>query len=170
MKWKPKAGVNDVMNAPTMLEETGKVIAVDGAYAVIEMQQRSACGHCNQSDQCGTSMVTGLFSARRQRLHLINHLNLSVGDAVVVGINETVLLTAALMAYLLPVLMMLLFALLATASGLGDGGSVALSILGLFAGLGAGKYIMGRQHAHSREIVLLRNANTSVIRFTEQNI
>ena len=82
------AGVSNDMNTATLLEETGKVIAVNGAYAVIEMQQRSACGHCNQGDQCGTSMVAGLFSARRQRLHLMNHLALSVGDTAVVGISE----------------------------------------------------------------------------------
>ena len=150
-----------------MLEETGRVIAVEGRYAVIETQQRSACGHCNVGDSCGTSVLAGLFSRRRNRVRLVNHLDLQVGDQAVVGINESVLLSTAILAYLLPLLLMLGFAVTTDLLGYGDQISFASSMLGLFAGMQITNRIMGKRDFQSREIRLLRNANESPVRFTD---
>jgi len=151
----------------SMLEETGRVIAVEGRYAVIETQQRSACGHCNVGDSCGTSVLAGLFSRRRNRVRLVNHLDLQVGDQAVVGINESVLLSTAILAYLLPLLLMLGFAITTDLLGYGDQVSFASSMLGLFAGMQITNRIMGKRDFQSREIRLLRNANESPVRFTD---
>jgi len=151
----------------SMLEETGRVIAVEGRYAVIETQQRSACGHCNVGDSCGTSVLAGLFSRRRNRVRLVNHLDLQVGDQAVVGINESVLLSTAILAYLLPLLLMLGFAVTTDLLGYGDQVSFASSMLGLFAGMQITNRIMGKRDFQSREIRLLRNANESPVRFTD---
>lgn len=151
----------------SMLEETGRVIAVEGPYAVIETQPRSACGHCNVGNSCGTSVLAGLFSRRRNRVRLVNHLGLQVGDQAVIGINESVLLSTAIMAYLLPLLLMLGFAITTDLLGYGDQISFASSMLGLFAGMQITNRIMDNKDFQSREILLLRNANESPVRFTD---
>lgn len=162
--------MNSVLSETPMLEETGKVIAIEGNCAVIETQQRSACGHCNVGDSCGTSILDGLFKNRRHQVRLHNHLNLSVGDQAVIGINESVLLTTAVVAYMLPLMMMITFAVVSSVSGSGDDISFILSILGLFAGMRLANWIMGNKDYQAREIVLLRNANESVIRLTDKSV
>jgi sigma-E factor negative regulatory protein RseC len=158
------------MNEATMLEETGKVVAIEGRYVVIETQQRSACGHCNVGDSCGTSVLAGLFSKRRNRVRLENHLDLSVGDQAVIGINESVLLSTAVMAYLLPLLMMITLAVISSLSGFGDGINFVVGMLGLFIGMMISNRIMGDKDYQAREIVLLRSASQSIIQFTDKQI
>ncbi len=150
-----------------MLEETGKVVAIEGCYAVIETRQRSACGHCGVGDSCGTSVLAGLFSRRRNQVRLENHLKLSVGDRAVIGINESVLVSTAVMAYLLPLLMMITLAVISSLSGFGDGINFLVGMLGLIGGMTIINRIMGDKDYQAREIVLLRSANQSIIRFTE---
>jgi sigma-E factor negative regulatory protein RseC len=151
----------------SMLEETGRVVELQGGYALIETQPRSACGHCNQGDNCGTSVLSGLFSRRRSRLRLLNHLGLQPGDQAVIGINESVLLSTAVMAYLLPLLLMIGCAVMADVLAYGDQVSFGASMLGLFAGMRITNRIMGNKDFQSREIILLRNANESPVRFTD---
>jgi sigma-E factor negative regulatory protein RseC len=154
-----------------MLEETGKVVGIEGKYVVIETQQRSSCGHCNVSDNCGTSVLAGLFKRRRNQVRLINHLNLSVGDDVVIGINESVLLSTAALAYMLPLIMMIVLSLVTSFSGYGDDVSFIVGMIGLFSGMQIANTIMGRNmnsdDFQSREIVLLRNANEPRVQFSK---
>lgn len=161
--------MNSVTTETSMLEETGRVIAIEGAYAVIETQQRSACGHCNVGDSCGTSVLAGLFSKRRNKVRLLNHLNLSVGEGAIIGINESVLLSTAVLAYLLPLLLMIMFAVITNLLGFGDAVSFVFSMLGLFAGMQLTNRIMGNKDYQSREIVLLRNANESLIQLADKH-
>lgn len=156
--------MNENMNEATiietaMLEETGTVVAVEGGYAVIETQARSACGHCNVGDSCGTSVLAGLFSKRRNKVRLKNHLNLSEGDMAVIGINESVLLSTAVLAYMLPLILMITFAVIASLSGFGDDINFGFSLLGLFAGMHITNRIMGNKDYQAREIVLLRHVD-----------
>lgn len=162
--------MSDRVTETAMLEETGKVVAIEGRYAVIETQQRSACGHCNVGDSCGTSVLAGLFSKRRNRVRLENHLNLSVGDQAVIGINESVLLSTAMMAYLLPLLMMITLTVISSLSGFGDGINFLVGMLGLFGGMMISNRIMGDKDYQAREIVLLRSASQSIIQFTDKQI
>lgn len=154
----------------TMLEETGKVVVIEGRYAVIETQQRSACGHCNVGDSCGTSVLAGLFSKRRNQVRLKNHLNLSIGDQAVIGINESILLSTAVMAYLLPLLMMITLTVMSSLSGFSDDINFVVGMLGLFSGMMITKRIMGDKDYQAREIVLLRSASQSIIQFTGKQI
>ncbi len=152
-----------------MLEETGTVIEVTGSYAVIETQQRSACGQCSVS--CGTSVLAGLFKNRRQRVRLRNHLGLRAGDRAVIGINESVLVSTAVMAYMLPLVLMILAAALSHGMGFGDGVDFLASMSGLFIGMRLANRIMGHRDFQGREIVLLRNADEVIVnRFDQQAV
>lgn len=144
----------------TMIEETGTVVAIEGSYAVIETQARSACGHCSVGDSCGTSVLVSLFSKRRNRVRLKNHLNLAEGDMAVIGINESVLLSTAVLAYMLPLILMIAFAVIASLSGFGDDINFAFSLIGLFAGMHVTNRIMGNKDYQAREIVLIRQVDS----------
>jgi len=167
--------INTTVQEETLLEEKGKVIAVEGSYALIETQPRSACGHCNVGDSCGASVLAGLFSKRRNTVRLKNNLNLEVGETVIIGIHESVLLTTAIMAYMLPIILMIVFAVISNFSGYGDAVSFVSSMLGLFSGMHISNRIMGnkelhensQENFHSREIILLRKVNESVIQLTD---
>lgn len=158
------------MNNPdtqaTMLEETGTVVALDGAYVLVDVQRRSACGHCNLGDNCGTSTLAGLFSQRRNRVRLKNHLHMKEGDRAVIGIHEGVLLSTAALAYMLPLLLMITLGASISLTGLGDGASFIAAVLGLFAGMHITNRIMGDRDYQAREIVLLRNADEKPLPYT----
>jgi sigma-E factor negative regulatory protein RseC len=152
-----------------MLEEIGTVVEVTGSYAVIETQQRSACGQCSVS--CGTSVLAGLFKNRRQRVRLRNHPGLRVGDRAVIGINESVLVSTAVMAYMLPLVLMILAAALSHGMGFGDGVDFLASMSGLLIGMRLANRIMGHRDFQGREIVLLRNADEAIMhRFDQQTV
>ena len=152
------------MNTNSMLEETGQVIALEGEYAIIETQQRSSCGQCKSADSCGTSVLSGLFKAHRNQVRVKNHLGLSVGDKAVIGINESILLSTAALAYMLPLIIMILLSVITSLSGVSDNMSFVAGLLGLFSGMKIANHIMARsQWNNSNEIVLLRNANEPLI-------
>jgi sigma-E factor negative regulatory protein RseC len=148
--------MNELINEIPMLEETGKVIALQGRYAIIETQQRTACGQCNVGNRCGTSILAGLFGNRRHKVRLINHLGLSEGDFAVIGINESLLLSTAVLAYMLPLMLMIVPAVILSLYGFNDGISFIISLFGLFFGMQVSNKIMANKDFQSREIILLR--------------
>lgn len=154
--------MNEMLNETAMLEEIGVVVAIEGgyegSYAVIETQRVSACGHCNVGDSCGTSVLAGLFSGRSNQVRLLNHLGLSIGDTAVIGINQSVLLITAVLAYMLPLVLMIAFSVIANLSMLSDGINFIFSLLGLFVGMQITNRIMRGKEYQTQEIVLLRSA------------
>lgn len=148
-----------------MLEHNGRVIEATPSSVLIETERRSACGHCSVSDRCGTSAIAGLFRQRANIVRLDNSMDLQTGDGVVIGIPEHLLLRAALWAYMVPMLMMIVFALMVAMAGHGDLYVFLASMAGLFNGL----YLAGMIHSRkmSGEIVLLRktDSNTAAVNF-----
>jgi sigma-E factor negative regulatory protein RseC len=89
-----------------MLEEIGTVVEVERGAILVETQSRSACSHCS-SKGCTTAVVSKLFGIKHNRLHLENSLGAKLGDQVVIGIPDDLLVMASLWAYLLPLMFML---------------------------------------------------------------
>jgi sigma-E factor negative regulatory protein RseC len=129
-----------------MIEETGQVVDVQGAFAWIESERSSTCGACNVRKGCGTAVLAKVLGQRRVHLRVINRINARVGDAVVIGISESGLVRGSLAVYAVP-----LAGLFAGAIG-GDvlgtyyfsGGSDLLAITGALAGLAAGLFWLKR--------------------------
>ncbi|MCP5197618.1 MAG: SoxR reducing system RseC family protein [Gammaproteobacteria bacterium] len=120
-----------------MIEERARVAEAGDGYAWVEIQRRSACGSCHANDDCSTAALAKLWSGRRmQRARAISSLPLQAGDDVIVGLADGVLLRGALLAYLLPLALMLAGAMLGGSvfAGAGEEPVILLSILGL--GLG----------------------------------
>jgi len=91
-----------------MIEEEGQVVTVSGVLAEVACERRSACGGCSVSGACGTSLLERYLGRRPLALQAANRIGARPGDRVVVGIPDATLPQAAFVAYLIPLLVMLL--------------------------------------------------------------
>ena len=120
-----------------MIEETAKVIDLDGKYAWVETQRKSACASCSVNKGCGTATIAKVLGKRRTRVKTINQLGAKSGDMVVIGIQEQALVRGSIAVYAIPLLLLLAGGLIGDWLGKGSG-SENLSILFGLAGLGLG--------------------------------
>jgi sigma-E factor negative regulatory protein RseC len=108
---------------------------------------------------CGVSVVFNLFPAQTHRLQVCDEIGVEVGDSVVIGIADAALTRASLLAYLLPLIVLVFVVYGAQTAGVGEGLSALVGLLGLCLGL----WITGRltgtsagQEAH-RPVLLRRS-------------
>ncbi len=87
-----------------MIEENATVIAIDNDKIIVESQVKSTCSSCQQVDNCGSGQVAKAIPHRKLTVKLENHLNLTIGDLVVLGIPEHQLLKSAWQVYFMPLL------------------------------------------------------------------
>jgi sigma-E factor negative regulatory protein RseC len=124
-----------------MIEEIASVIAVEGDVAIIRVEKTSSCGSCQASGSCGTSSLAAFFNFQPPQLKIRNTLDAKPGDQVVVGIEENSLVAGSFLIYIVPLLLLILFAVVAMALGSGlDAGDQELlqtfaGLLGLMVGL-----------------------------------
>lgn len=120
-----------------MIEEHAVVIAVEQGHAWLEVQRHSACGSCSVGTGCGTAALAKAWDGRRSRLRVMAPWPLQVGDEVIVGLADGGLLRGALLAYLLPLALLLAGALLGEAAfaGAGEEPVILLGAIGLGLGL-----------------------------------
>lgn len=130
-----------------MIEEQAVVIDIRDNQLMLEARVQSSCGSCEAKAGCGTSLLGNVLGRRFTRFTAENSVNARIGDEVVVGIPERSMLTGSFMVYLLPVLSMLLFALVAdsTFATAND----PLVILSAIAGFIAGTVISRRYFARA---------------------
>jgi len=89
-----------------MIEETAHIVSVEEGHAWVETERRSSCGSCSAKG-CGTGALSKILGRRTQRLRVKNPIDAQVGDTVILGIEEGVLIRGSLMVYILPLLLML---------------------------------------------------------------
>lgn len=130
-----------------MIEETGTVIALDGCYALVHTERRSACGSCRARSACGTSLLDRVLGRRLSEVHALNAAGAEVGEQVILGISEQGFLGLAVATYLIPTLSLIAGALSGNALGADPG-----ALLGMVLGLGAGLLWLRRDGAaHARD-------------------
>ncbi len=119
-----------------MIEERAVVAETGPGYVWLDIRRQSACGSCHASGGCGTAALAKVWGGKSTRVRAISELPLQAGDAVIVGLADGVLLRGALLAYLLPVVLLLAGALLGESAfaGAGEEPVILLGALGL--GLG----------------------------------
>jgi len=123
-----------------VIEERAIVTEAGQGYAWLEIQRRSACGGCHASDGCGTAALAKIWSNKRIRVRALSDLPLRPGDEVVVGMADGVLLRGALLAYLLPLALLFVGAILGQAAFASTGEELVVLSGGL--GLGSGFLIV----------------------------
>ena len=89
-----------------MIEESGCVIAVENDLALIEVQRKSVCNACSVNKGCGTGVLSKAIGNKRFRLTAINSINAGVGDDVIVGIKEDMLVKSSFAVYIIPLLLL----------------------------------------------------------------
>ncbi|WP_035385113.1 SoxR reducing system RseC family protein [Ferrimonas futtsuensis] len=127
-----------------MMEALARVESWDKGQVTLSWQVQSACGHCHESDNCGTGVVAKGLNPRSQRLTLPWKQRLSPGTQVTLGIPEQQLLSAAALVYLLPLL-----GLLVGVGGTALMGGAELLALGLGLALGGAGFMTARRLADS---------------------
>jgi sigma-E factor negative regulatory protein RseC len=95
-----------------MIQTRAVVIRLVGGDAVVESAQGSSCGHCSAENGCGSARVSQLFCSESRQFRVRNDIDASIGSTVEVVLPEGVLLSSALLMYLLPLLMLLAGAIL----------------------------------------------------------
>lgn len=135
-----------------MIEETAQVVATDSSGVWVETRRQSACGHCAARKGCGTAVLGKVLGRQRSRVQVSNPDDtvVSVGDEVLIGIEESALVRGSMAIYLVPLLSFFLLGVLGQVLArqwlLDDveGLSILFSLVGLFAGFAwARRYARG---------------------------
>ncbi|MEQ1638303.1 MAG: SoxR reducing system RseC family protein [Methylococcales bacterium] len=85
-----------------MIEELALVVKVDKHRVWVASSQTGACGGCAQKAGCTTKAVASMLKKTPVPVEVDSFCRLAVGDTVVVGIDEGLLLLATLLMYLFP--------------------------------------------------------------------
>ena len=126
-----------------MIEEQAKVVKVDGYQLTIEASRQSACGKCAEQSDCGQSSIAQWAASKMVNI-VVNkpaQFPVSVGDVVVVGIDEKSFIKASAIIYFAPLLVMFLAALIAQGLGALEWQVIAVAFLGLMASFYVIKFI-----------------------------
>ncbi|MCX2793638.1 SoxR reducing system RseC family protein [Microbulbifer thermotolerans] len=131
-----------------MLEERGRVVAIEPDAIWVETTQRGGCSGCSSQGSCGTGLLSGYFSSAsriRVALNSWDPDDIALHDTVVIGIGENALASGALLVYLLPLISLVLAALGGQALA-GEFGAMAGALIGLLGGAAVVR-LHSRRHA-----------------------
>jgi sigma-E factor negative regulatory protein RseC len=143
-----------------VIEELAIVENVGDGEVTIRTQRQSACGSCSANKGCGTKLLNQIAEDGQRWLASIpqNKLKLSIGDTVVVGLDESALTQGSALVYGVPLVLMIALAAIASWAGQGDAISALAAFLGLFSGFFYVRLRSGRvasQH-HFKPVILRR--------------
>lgn len=98
-----------------MMEELAKVVSsAEDGWVSVEVELKSACYSCDNDENCGTAAVSKAFSPKTQSFAVQTQLPVIVGEMVKIGLPESVILKAAALVYLFPLVGFFVFAFLGT--------------------------------------------------------
>ena len=155
-----------------MITEKASVVAVKGEFAWVETQRQTACAGCEAQKGCGTGLWARFFGQKVNRMKVMNPVGADVGDQVVLGLEDAVLVKTSIAVYGVPLALMLLGAglgdMLAADPGsdtiLSDWISVVFAGIGLLAGLSWLKRYAGRSaHDQRRQPYILQALSKNAI-------
>lgn len=124
-----------------MIEEAGLIVRRQGGWAEVETERRTSCGHCAAQTSCGVSSLDRVLGRRERRFLALNRIAAEPGQRVVVGIPDGAVLSAAVAAYLIPILALIAGSIVAQEAAVRlawtapDAVSLGGGLLGLTAGL-----------------------------------
>lgn len=137
-----------------LIEGLARVVAVDGSQVWLVAEQASACGSCATRSACGAGMAKTAASWRVPRSLGPDQTPLALGERVHIGVDRQALTRASLIAYALPLLVMLMFASLLQESG--DALAIVGALLGLLVGAALARVLARRWRNALAPVVLGR--------------
>lgn len=84
-----------------MLEESAIVVKIEHGQTWVVGTQNNACAGCMQKNSCSSTALASVL--KKKPIPVDSELTLQIGDTVMVAVDESVLLRAAFLMYLLPV-------------------------------------------------------------------
>lgn len=153
-----------------MIEEQAIVIDREGDYVWVQTNRQSSCGQCSVSKGCGTQVLSRVVGNKTAHIRCLNSKDAKIGDRVLIGIEESALLSGSLLVYFLPLLSMIFFGALSVflskawwPEGI-DLLAIIASLSGLFLGLSFSKYHTQKHKQRQRyEPVLLKKLNSPTL-------
>jgi len=118
-----------------MIETTARVVSISNGTAQIDPTSTSGCGGCKSRNSCGVSGLGKYFSNTRKSIEVDCDASIREGDELRLSMSEGDLLKAGLLVYLLPVVLSLVGAGVASSMAFGDVGDVLGMMIGFVAGL-----------------------------------
>ena len=143
----------------TMMEEIARVVDYQQGWVTVEVELKSACNHCASSENCGTSTIAKAFSVHTQRFSLPSEKPCHSGDLLKIGLPESVIIKAAALVYLLPLIGLFLSAMIGhmLAAGIGlstNGFAMAFGALGGLVAWFIGKHFATELEAHATPVII----------------
>nr|WP_257606156.1 SoxR reducing system RseC family protein [Ferrimonas balearica] len=129
----------------TVIEAIGTVVRCETGKVWLSWQSQSACGHCEQGDECGTGVVAKALKPKQNTLSLPCDRQYPPGTQLRLGIAESDLLSASALVYLSPLVGLLCGAALGQTLSGQEGWTILVALAG--AALGS---VWARQRARNR--------------------
>jgi len=126
---------------------TGKINALNGRTATVAVISASVCHRCAAGKGCGAGLFQAADKPRNMQIEIPAGMDVRLGDNINLQIGTRPLLRAALLAYGLPLITMLVSLLLLQYAGAdaGDATGILVAGGGLLAGLVIGRTLLGRE-------------------------
>ncbi|ARN75354.1 SoxR reducing system RseC family protein [Oceanicoccus sagamiensis] len=151
-----------------MIKETGRVVAIETDCLWVETIRQSTCNSCSAQKGCGHGILNKATAGRLNHMRVLLRdqpaSDFAVDDEVDISIPEQVLVTGALLVYLLPLISLLAGTLLVSAFWQGDLAAFLGAVLGFIAGLAGVKYhaSINRNNMDLQPIVLPKKPNPAI--------
>lgn len=140
-----------------MADAKGIIASVDGDYALVRMEG-TGCGRCHEPGGCGGVNIGKMFCSTPPVFRVASPENSLVGQHVSVAIPDGAVRKSALIAYGVPLLLLLAGAFLG--SGLsGDGGAIVGAVCGLAASLPILRFAQSKNAARPQFQPYIRAGN-----------
>lgn len=129
-----------------MIEQTLTVVALKGHVAHLQAPQKPACEGCN--GRCGSQVFSKLFGTAKKTLPYKFDAPVAVGQKITLSLDDSHVVKHAFAVYMLPLLLSLIFALIASELlAFHEGGQILLAIAGGVCGfLIAKNWVKSLQH------------------------
>lgn len=158
-KSQPKLPQNGPQESSALMEELARVVEYQSGWVMVEVELKSACNHCSSSENCGTFAVAKAFSVKTQRFAIASDKSYQQGDMLKLGLPESVIIKAAALVYLLPLLGLFMFAALGHVLGLGlaldtNTSAMLMALIGSVLSWRIGKYFAHRIEADAQPVII----------------
>lgn len=170
----PERSKNDLINInnnrqrlETMIEQTARVVSTQRNHAWVLPLNSMACNGCSTKSGSACSNAFSFFNSSKAKcepIYVQNPLHAKPGDEVVVGTQGNTLVIYSILAYLLPLVSMLVFAILGgqifhVLQLPQEAGAVLAGVAGLFSGFKLANWLVVRMNQANEAMhpVILRH-------------
>ena len=117
-----------------MIEQQVTVIACDDNTVWLEAERQSTCSQCQLKQGCGTGLLANHVGKRFSRISVNKTFDVTIGQQVRLAIPEQSLLQGTFVMYIMPLVLMFLFAVVAQSLNFNEIVEIFAGISGLFIG------------------------------------